>query len=215
MAAPQANNFVKRILAAKGDARKACVLTVLVAVLGVMWIRMAMSGGGGGPAQADAAPVASSSDGFSTSDKDGAPRHARPSGRAGVASAALGDWRRAPVSPVVRNLFAVQLDNFAQQGGRPTAAPTRSENGFWDELAKSLNAQADLKKQRQIIVDNMMAEAEKLKVQTIVMGASPKAVINGEVAGEGSVVAEFRVLKIEARRIIVEREGIKLEIPIR
>jgi hypothetical protein len=36
--------------------------------------------------------------------------------------------------------------------------------------------------------------------------------VNGELVGEGGVVADFRVLKIEARRLIVEREGIRLEI---
>jgi hypothetical protein len=44
------------------------------------------------------------------------------------------------------------------------------------------------------------------------MGPNPRAVINGELVGEGDVVAEFRVLKIEARRIVIEREGIRLEI---
>ena len=36
--------------------------------------------------------------------------------------------------------------------------------------------------------------------------------INGKLIAEGDVVASFRVLKIEPRRIIVEREGIRLEI---
>jgi len=44
------------------------------------------------------------------------------------------------------------------------------------------------------------------------MGASPKALVNGQLVGVGDVVASFRVCKIEARRIVVEREGIKLEI---
>jgi hypothetical protein len=51
----------------------------------------------------------------------------------------------------------------------------------------------------------------------------PKAVLNGELVGIGDVVAStagearttFRVLKIEARRIIVEREGIKLAVPMK
>jgi hypothetical protein len=47
------------------------------------------------------------------------------------------------------------------------------------------------------------------------MGASPKAVIDGGLVGEGDVVASFRVLRIEPRRIIVEREGIKLEIQMK
>jgi hypothetical protein len=39
--------------------------------------------------------------------------------------------------------------------------------------------------------------------------------INGSMVGEGEVVAQFRVLRIEARSVVVEREGIKLEIPMK
>ncbi len=44
------------------------------------------------------------------------------------------------------------------------------------------------------------------------MSGSPKAVVNDKTVGEGSVVEGFRILKIEANRIIVEREGVKLEV---
>jgi hypothetical protein len=44
------------------------------------------------------------------------------------------------------------------------------------------------------------------------MGSAPKALVNGKLVQEGDVVASFRVLKIEARGIIVEQKGIKLEI---
>ena len=62
-----------------------------------------------------------------------------------------------------------------------------------------------------------------MRLQSTVMGATPKAVIDGEMVSEGDVVAcgtgetrtTFRVLKIEPRRIIVEREGIKLEIQMK
>jgi len=33
--------------------------------------------------------------------------------------------------------------------------------------------------------------------------------------GEGEVVAQFRVTEIRARSVIVEREGIRLEIPMK
>jgi hypothetical protein len=39
--------------------------------------------------------------------------------------------------------------------------------------------------------------------------------VNGDLVGEGSVVANFRIVSIEARRIIVEREGIRLEIDMK
>ena len=212
MPAPGANNPIAKLLeAAKADPKKAGVLAVLVTVLGTMWVRMALQGGAG-PQVAGAALATGSSD------NEVADRLAA-AGRGGAVSptslAALAEWRNQPVSPIVRNLFVVQLDQYAHEKGRQAVPVTRADDGFWDELAKSLTSRADQNKQRQIRIDNTVRDAEKLQLQTIVMGASPKAVINGEMVGEGSVVAEFRVSRIEARRIIVEREGIKLEIPMK
>jgi hypothetical protein len=84
--------------------------------------------------------------------------------------------------------------------------------GFWDELAKSMTSHADVKKERQILVENLARQASQLRLQSTIMSASPKAVIDGGLVGEGDVVASFRVLRIEPRRITVEREGIKLAI---
>jgi hypothetical protein len=207
----QADNFVSRLLrTAKADPKKAGVLGVLVAVLLTMWVRMAMNGGAG-PTPAGAVTVTTSDNGLGAGGR-GAPRALTPSA---ASAAALGEWRNQPVSPVVRNLFAVQLDFYRQQGDVPAGPVTRVDDGFWDELAKSLSSQADQNKQRQIRTENAIRDAAKMQLQTIVMSAAPTVVIDGEMVGEGSVVAGFRVLKIEARRIIVEREGIKLEIPMK
>ena len=72
--------------------------------------------------------------------------------------------------------------------------------------------QADQKDKRENLIANYRAEAAKLRLQSTMMGSQPRAMVNGELVREGSVVASFRVEKIEARRIIVEREGIRLEI---
>jgi hypothetical protein len=119
----------------------------------------------------------------------------------------------APSVPLGRNLFAVELERFPQDGTRTSVSTNGA--GFWDELAKSMTFRADVKKERQILVENLQQQANQLRLQSTMMGASPKAVIGGELVGEGEVVASFRVIKIEARRIIVEREGIKLEIQMR
>jgi hypothetical protein len=47
------------------------------------------------------------------------------------------------------------------------------------------------------------------------MGPQPKAMIEGKLVNEGEVAAGFRVLKIEPRRITIEREGIVLEIQMK
>jgi hypothetical protein len=53
-------------------------------------------------------------------------------------------------------------------------------------------------------------------------GPRPAALVNGQMVREGDVVAtgsgasrtSYRVLKIEARRVFLEREGIRSEIPL-
>jgi hypothetical protein len=101
------------------------------------------------------------------------------------------------------------------------SAPAESETGqFWKEIEKSQSVEADQKKRREILVENLQREAAKLRLQSTVMGPEPQAIIGGSLVKEGDVVAsgglngglQFRVLGIEARRVIIEREGIRLEL---
>ena len=91
----------------------------------------------------------------------------------------------------------------------------RADDGFWARLEKSLALQADQRDKRENQQANYIKAAAQLKLQSTIMGPQPKALVNGELVGEGDVVAEFRVQKIEARRVIVEREGIRLEIQMK
>ena len=199
--------------ALRKDSKKAAVLTFLVAVLGILWVRMAMKGHDGAKT-ANAATMGLPTQGDSAS--PGTPDKSRE------AAAALRDWIDAPRAPLGRNLFAVNLDHFPQEA-RPVTEEKAEVGGFWGELAKSMSYQADVRKERQILLENLQQQASQLRLQTTVMGARPKAVVNGEMVGEGQSVAcgsgdsrtEFRVLKIEARRIIIEREGIRLEVPMK
>src|SRR5688572_1868081 len=207
MAAPKPIPLQRKILrAVQADPKKAVVLSVLVIALSLMWVRR-FSGGRTGP-QSSAASIAA------TSDKENLAR-ARDANRPGTEpGASYIEWRSAPIPPLARNFFAVKFEKFPLDGSRPAELVERRDT-FWDDLAKSLSSQADHKKQRQILVENLQMQAGQLKLQTTLMGPTPRAVVNGMSVGEGDVVAEFRVFKIEARRIIVEREGIKLEIPMK
>ena len=191
----------KLVAAIKADPKKSAVLTILVVVMVGMWVKMFFLNGGG-PKTAVAATSAEASG-------KGA------SGRAGKegASTAMQEWLRAPVPTVSRNLFAVKFDYFPQDASKinQTLVPPNG-NGFWDQVAKSMTQQADQNRDRQIRIQNLQIQAAQLRLQSIMMGPQPKALIDGELVGEGDVVALFRVSKIEARRIIVEREGILLEI---
>jgi hypothetical protein len=202
----------KIVTAVRNDPQRAGILTVLVAILVVLQVRLQMSEKHVGPSRANAASETTSSGGTDNRSSY-APFSAR-SGGSHDAKAALREWMDAPPAPLGRNLFAVELERFPRDGSTPTSASTKTP-GFWDELAKSMTFRADVRKERQILVENLTQQANQLRLQSTMMGAVPKAVIDGELVEEGEVVASFRVLKIEARRIIVEREGIKLEIQMR
>jgi len=198
------NTYKAKIIGAiKADPKRTIVLGVLALVLAGMWISRVMSKGGG-PARAlafvtpkpNTVRERTGQNGVSLSDQSGA----------------LHEFLANPILPLGRNLFVVKLDYFPQDGRMNPTLRAPAGDGFWDEVAKSMTHQADQKKERQILVENLRLQAAQLKLETTLMGAKPKALINGQLVGEGEVVANFRVLKIEARRIIVEREGIKLEI---
>jgi len=195
------------------DPKRTGVLGVLVLVLVVMWGRMMSTSG---PAPASAKAVTSNSKTASAPAQAG-----RVNYRSTTDLPALQKWLAEPIGLSERNLFQVRYEHFPRDGSRRKENPVVGPTGFWDELAKSMTSQADQRQRRQYLVENVQRQAASLKLQsTLMSGQLPRALVNGEQLGEGDVVAvgtgstrtEFRVLKIEARRIIVEREGIKLEI---
>ena len=209
MPATKQTMWGKIITAVRNDPQKAGILTVLFAILAVLQFRLQTGARNAGPSRANAASGVSASAGADNGSSY-AGSSSQP-GRSHDAKAALREWMDAPPAPLGRNLFAVELERFPRDGSTPTSASAGAP-GFWDELAKSMTVRADVRKERQILVENLQHQASQLRLQSTMMGATPKAVIDGELVGEGEVVASFRVLRIEARRIIVEREGIKLEI---
>jgi hypothetical protein len=127
---------------------------------------------------------------------------------------AMQKWAVAPVPQVSRNLFSVRIEYFPVDGSRTTPLQ-QADDGFWQRLEKSMALQADQRDKRENLIANFKDEAAKLRLESTMMGPEPKAMVNGDLVGEGSVVANFRIVSIEARRIIVEREGIRLEIDMK
>jgi hypothetical protein len=204
-------SIIDKIAAAvRNDPRRAGILTVLVVILVVLQIRLAMKRNGMETALASSTPSSASSKSHNRAAPNPSVFATKP-----ASSATLRGWIDAPPAPLTRNLFSVDLDQFAQDGSRSGSTHNAANQGFWDELAKSMSSQADHRKERQIYIENLQQQAADMRLQSTVMGATPKAVINGALVGEGDVVAQFRVVKIEARRITVEREGIKLEIQMK
>ena len=227
------SSIVTKIVAAvRRDPQKAGILTVLLAILVVLQVRLYINDRdtNARATTASLTPTNSSTDGLSPSqsalaNNSGSSNPVAQNGSARPAdgATALRIWMDAPPVSIGRNLFTANLERFPQDGGRTTSANSKV-SGFWDELAKSMSARADVKKERQILMENLAQQASLLRLQSTVMGPTPKAVINGDLVGEGDVVTSgtvgdtrvvFRVLKIEPRRILVEREGITLSIQMK
>jgi hypothetical protein len=220
--------------AARQDPRKTGALGVLLVVLAVMGGRMMLTGDSQ-PARAAGMSVGNSTSantraGFGPVGAIGSKASTGTTGnnlsaidldpvatsRANNSSKRLREWMRAPITPVNRNLFFVKLDYFPSDGSRPALGNrTPADGEFWGRLEKSLMLQADQRDKRENLLANFRDQAAKLRLDSIIWGAQPKAMIEGKLVAEGDVVASFRVLKIEQRRIIVEREGIRLEIQMK
>ncbi len=127
---------------------------------------------------------------------------------------ALSKWSETALAPISRNLFAVRMEYFPLDNSR-TSQNGANDEAFWFRLEKSMSLRTDERQRRDNLVASFKADAEKLSLQSTMPGATPRAMINGELVGEGGVVANFRVTKIEARRVIIEREGIMLEIQMK
>jgi hypothetical protein len=192
------------------DPKKAVVLGVLLTGL-LGWWGLKIFSNGAGPKRAGAMPIKSTAASPFVTDSTG--RRIRPA----ESGDELQRWLDAEIPLVVsRNLFAVDFDYFPVDGSRPSQSTrTSGQETFWDQLAKSLSTQADQQEKRANLIQNLRQQAGQLQIASTFMGARPKALINGVLVGEGEVVAGFRVLKIEARRVIFEREGIRLEVPMK
>lgn len=204
------SNFIAELgNSLKADPKKTGSLGVLALLLAVLVGRQFI-GGKAKPDSASAAAVGNKVDAVSTAQKSTLSL-SKPSS---AAAEALQKWSEAPAAPISRNLFAVRMDYFPLDGSRTTQNGAEDE-GFWVKLEKSMSLRTDERQRRENQVASFKVEAEKLKLESIMLGASPRAMIDGQLVGEGNVVASFRVIKIEARRVIIERDGIMLEIQMK
>ncbi len=139
-----------------------------------------------------------------------------------TSSATFQGWIGAPVPPISRNLFYINLEEFPRAKVMPVNSPGASagasepgHDGFPDAQAKSpgiRSEEIDELESDSPAADRFAREAARLHLQSVLTGPTPRAMVDGQLLQEGDVVANFRVLRIEPRGITLEREGIKLEV---
>lgn len=190
-------------VAVRAEPRKAGALALLLIVLGVLWVKvflLAQSTPSTVEAAAEHAPK--------TELKDLVPRP-----QASQAARSLIEWTKQPVPPSSKNLFMVDFEHFRRDAAKVLSTPITGTDGFWDQLEKSLAIRADLEKARSLLLEDVRNRATRLKLHSTVMNSGhPKALVNGTLLGEGDMIEGFKVIRIEAHRIVVEREGVRLEV---
>jgi hypothetical protein len=185
----------------KAEPKKAAALLLLMAVLIGMWAKIFLFSE---PRQVSA--------GVSSGEKVKVATPYTLNQQLSPASRSLLEWTRKSITGTKRNLFAIKLDYFPVDGSRPMFSGDDAD-GFWDQLAKSLAAKADQEKARGILRDNVMMRASRLDLQsTGTFNGIPKAMVNGTIVQEGDTIDGFRLVQIEAKRIVVELEGIQVQV---
>jgi hypothetical protein len=201
---PQNTGIDRAMDTLRASPAKSATLAGLVLIMVIAWLRV-LVGGHTGPAAAQAATMANSASGGAYIPDIPVQRHSTEQG------VSIQQWARQPAEPLGRNPFAIPMDYYPADSARAEDAAT-ANNGYWNLIAKSMSSRADQQQQRQILIDNVRLAAESLKLQSTIMGATPGAMVNGAFVREGGTVAGFRVLRIEPRRLVIEREGVKLAV---
>lgn len=201
--------------ALRRDPKKTTVLGVLVLVLLVSAGRAAFKQS---PRQASAVPAGASSQGAPA--LGSAARTTALATRGDLSLAPVQAWIGQPGGTPSRNPFAIRQDRYRR--AEASGSPLASSSSPWllASLEKFASRAADERRRQAILLENLQREAARLRLQSTVMGAQPKALIDGRLVREGDVVASgtgssravFRVLKIEARRVTLECQGIRLEV---
>jgi hypothetical protein len=185
----------------KAEPKKAIALALLVAVLVAMWLKIFVFSD---PRHATAGTANGQNPKTGTSYISNL--------QLSPASRSLLEWTRKPITGTKRNLFSIKLDYFPVDGTRPMFSGDDAD-GFWDQLAKSLAVKADQEKAKGILRDNVVMRASRLDLQsTGLFNGIPKAMVNGTIVQEGDTIEGFRIVGIETKRIVVELEGIQVQV---
>lgn len=182
---------------------------ITLAILGVVLLLMAARQVSGGPAKATAAAPTASKPADNAQKLSAAP--------AAVGSEYVLAWVEMPIERPRRDGFAIDYAQYPAVEPIPRQDSNGATLGFWEDLRKSVVLQADLSLQQQTRRQALVASARGLKLQTTLQGASPAALIDGQVYRPGDEIeaadrVRFRIVRVEERSVILEASGLRVEL---
>lgn len=181
----QIEKFKKQLLA---DKKKLSIMISLSAVMLLLWGRLLLKQD---PRTAVAEPsVSAVVDAASDSGDETSPTASQFVNNPTVELAIADELQR--------DLFRFEKDRY------PLAAGVQVE----DELEKSPDKKPDEKEQ----IEAIRTMASQLRFQAAMLGPTPRALINDRIYRLGDKINNFRVTKIESRRVVLENGGIEIHL---
>lgn len=193
-----------------GDPKKTRILVVLAVVMVGVWVRLLLAGGKSSAAAAtevsispellaQSAPTAVEPAPGTPAQPVSEPAFVPPPGPASDAAVDISGASR----ELARDPFAADWRLF-----RPVVAatPTPAEGGpgLLERAKEAVRQQRERQRRR---AEAIGRAAEALVLQSTLISSSPTAMINGRTYRTGEKCGEFKILKIEARRVLVVKDG--------
>ncbi len=190
------------------DKRKAIALIVLAALAGIMWIHAAAQG----PEPALASPAGGEQP---TGDAPAGARGVRPENGGTAAPRAV--VFIPPPRPLRRDLFAPDAVRYPRPSQTDPGGPIDPKSPGGSDDIPLVDAEA----QRAAAVRAVRAEAARLRLRSTMVGSVPIAVIETDERGAeravlrpGDRYAGFLLVEVSSRSVIVEKNGVRVELSI-
>jgi hypothetical protein len=201
---PNSGGLAAQIKAAlRRDPRRSGLLAILLLILAALWGKMFV--GGNAPLEATASSLTPAQQ-ISADTKSSQPISQSKGART------LTQWAKIPSAELDRNLFSVPFEYYSQDPAHPPKSKHTEQ-----VQAKSSATEADLLRERQNLAENLRKAAASLTLEGTVLGANPRAWVNGLLVGIGQPIGDtgFRIARIESRRVFIERDGVQIELSMK
>lgn len=95
---------------------------------------------------------------------------------------------------------------------RTRAASTDRKSGLLGMAAQWIKARSGAQRERKEQIEAIRAQAKALSLQSVMLGRSPTAVINGQVLLTGDWINGFRIKAISSDGCVVSKDGVDVEL---
>ena len=194
------------------DKKKSAALSTLLCVLIVVMVRAFVSGGGSVPETAVALQPVASAPPVNQAirpvlEKIAPPAQALPPPP--VAKAEVPQRRTVVTSGLQRTLhrdffMTDEWTKYPLEASQIERVKTSSGPDFWSSVAGAMRQYG---RQRREEAETLSKELSELQLQSTLTGTEPLAYISGHLVRPGEVFSGFSVLRIEERRVVLEKYG--------